>query len=98
ELLAEETEARRQKAARAAARDHDVVFEIEELRAGALAGVTIKAEKGEIIGIAGLAGSGRDTVLGACFGSLPRASGEGKLAGGPPPRPPPEVRIRPGGG
>lgn len=93
ELLAEETEARRQKAARAAVRDHEVVFEIEDLRAGALAGVSIKAEKGEIIGIAGLAGSGRDTVLGASFGSLPRTSGEVKLAGKPLPASRPDVAI-----
>jgi ribose transport system ATP-binding protein len=81
ELLAEETEARRQKAARAAARKHETVFEIKDLRAGALAGVSLSAETGEIVGIAGLAGSGRDTVLGASFGSLPRTAGEVKIAG-----------------
>ena len=81
ELLAEETESRRQKAARAAARKHEVVFEVEDLRAGALAGVSFSVERGEIVGIAGLAGSGRDSVLGASFGALPRTAGEVKIDG-----------------
>jgi ribose transport system ATP-binding protein len=93
ELLAEETESRQQKAARAAARGHEVVFEISDLRAGALAGVSVKAERGEIVGIAGLAGSGRDTVLGASFGSLPRAAGEVRIAGEPLPPSRPDVAI-----
>ena len=93
ELLAEETEARRQKAARAAARGHDTVFEINHLRAGALAGVSLKAERGEIIGIAGLAGSGRDTVLGAAFGALPRTAGDVTVAGQALPASRPDVAI-----
>ena len=56
-------------------------------------GVSLTAERGEIVGIAGLAGSGRDTVLGACFGSLPRDAGEVKLAGEPLPASRPDVAI-----
>ena len=93
ELIAEETEARRQKAARAAARGHDTVFEINHLRAGALAGVSLKVERGEIVGIAGLAGSGRDTVLGAAFGALPRTSGDVTVAGQAVPASRPDVAI-----
>lgn len=89
ELLVEETESRRQKTARAAARRHETVFEIKDLRAGALAGVSLQAGSGEIVGIAGLAGSGRDSVLGASFGALPRVAGEVTIAGTslPPGRP-----------
>ena len=83
ELIAEESESRRQKAARAAARPHETVLEVEDLYAGALAGVSLTAERGEIVGIAGLAGSGRDTLLGACFGSLPRTAGAVKVGGEP---------------
>ena len=93
ELLVEETEARRQKAARAAARTHEVAFEIEDLRAGQLAGVSLKAERGEIVGLAGLAGSGRDSVLGASFGALPRSSGEVKIDGTALPPGRPDVAI-----
>jgi len=93
ELLAEESESRKQKAARAAARKHETVFEVENLRTGPLAGVSLTAERGEIVGIAGLAGSGRDTLLGACFGRLPRDAGEVKLAGDPLPASRPDVAI-----
>jgi len=81
ELLAEETESRREKAGRAAAREHETVFAVKDLRAGALSGVSFSVESGEIVGIAGLAGSGRDSVLGASFGALPRTAGEVTLKG-----------------
>jgi ribose transport system ATP-binding protein len=93
ELLAEETESRRQKAARAAARRHETVFQVEGLRAGALAGVSFGVERGEIVGIAGLAGSGRDSVLGASFGALPRTAGDVILAGEPLPAGRPDLAI-----
>ncbi|MBV8998467.1 MAG: sugar ABC transporter ATP-binding protein [Solirubrobacterales bacterium] len=93
ELLAEETESRRQKAARAAARDKETVFEVIDLSAGALAGASFSVERGEIVGIAGLAGSGRDSVLGASFGALPRAGGEVALAGQPLPAGRPDLAI-----
>src|ERR1700759_87431 len=89
ELLAEESESQRQKAARAEARRHETLFEVKDLRAGALAGVWFRVESGEIVGIAGLAGPGRDSVLGASFGALPRAGGDVLHSGEalPPPRP-----------
>jgi ribose transport system ATP-binding protein len=93
ELLAEETESRRQKADRAAARKHETVFEVEDLHAGALAGVSFEAERGEIVGIAGLAGSGRDSVLGASYGALPRVAGVVKVAGKPLPPGRPHAAI-----
>ncbi|MFI5038914.1 MAG: sugar ABC transporter ATP-binding protein [Solirubrobacterales bacterium] len=93
ELISEETEARRQKAARAAARNHETVFEVEGLRAGALAGVSFSVERGEIVGIAGLAGSGRDSILGASYGALPRTAGEVRIAGTPVPPNRPDLAI-----
>jgi ribose transport system ATP-binding protein len=81
ELFTEETESRREKAGRAANRAHETVFEVKDLRAGSLAGVSLSVESGEIVGIAGLAGSGRDSLLGASFGALPRSSGEVALKG-----------------
>ena len=96
DLLAEETESRRQRDAKASAAKRDIVFEITDLRAGALAGVSLSAERGEIVGIAGLAGSGRDSVLGASFGALPRTSGEVKIAGAPLPADRPDLAIAAG--
>jgi ribose transport system ATP-binding protein len=93
ELLAEETESRRQKTARAAARKHETLFEVKELRAGALASVSFSVERGEIVGIAGLAGSGRDSVLGASFGARPRTAGEVTVSGEPLPPGRPDAAI-----
>jgi ribose transport system ATP-binding protein len=93
ELLAEESETRREKARRAAEGDRDTVLEIEDLHSGALAGVTIEVKRGEIVGVAGLAGSGRDSVLGATFGALPRAGGAVKVAGKPLPGMRPDLAI-----
>jgi ribose transport system ATP-binding protein len=93
QLLAEETEARRQKADRAAEREHETVFEVDDLRAGALAGVSFSVDRGEIVGIAGLAGSGRESVLGASYGALPRSAGEVRVAGRPLPANRPDLAI-----
>jgi ribose transport system ATP-binding protein len=43
--------------------------------------MNLSVVSGEIVGIVGLSGSGRDTVLGAVFGALPRASGDVRVAG-----------------
>ena len=93
ELLAEETESRREKKAREAAREHETVFQVAGLRAGALAGVSFGVERGEIVGIAGLAGSGRDSVLGASFGALARSAGDVILGGETLPPGRPDVAI-----
>ncbi len=93
ELLAEETDSRRGRAARAASRQQETVFEVRGLRAGALAGVSFKVDRGEIVGIAGLAGSGRDSVLGASFGALPRTGGEVRVTGKPLPSGRPDLAI-----
>jgi ribose transport system ATP-binding protein len=93
ELLAEETESRREKKAREAARDHEVVFEVQSLSSGALVGASFSVERGEIVGIAGLAGSGRDAVLGASFGALPRTAGEVTVGGKIVPAGRPDVAI-----
>ena len=58
--------------------------------------MSLSAERGEIIGIAGLAGSGRDSVLGASFGALPRTAGEVKVAGEPLPADRPDLAIAAG--
>jgi ribose transport system ATP-binding protein len=54
---------------------------VRELRAEGLNGLSFSASPGEIVGFAGLTGSGRDTLLGSVFGSLPREGGVVELNG-----------------
>jgi ribose transport system ATP-binding protein len=52
--------------------DRRPLVKVHELRAAGVDGIDFEVLEGEIVGIAGIAGSGRDTVAGAMFGSLPR--------------------------
>ena len=51
------------------------------LRAGALRGVDLTVSSGEIVGLAGLGGSGRSSLLRAVFGQLPVRAGTMMLDG-----------------
>jgi ribose transport system ATP-binding protein len=46
----------------------DVVLEVDELNAGPLRDVSLCVRRGEVVGLAGLEGSGRSTLLDAIFG------------------------------
>jgi ribose transport system ATP-binding protein len=50
---------------------------------GRLHGIDLAAKPGEIVGLAGLLGSGRSEILHAIFGADPRASGNVTIAGRP---------------
>lgn len=53
------------------------MLEVRELEVGdKLRGVSFQAKAGEILGVAGLAGSGRSTLLKAIFGAIPRQAGK----------------------
>ena len=56
------------------------LLRVAQLRAGALQGIDFEAHRGEILGVAGLVGSGRSSLLRALFGDLPSA-GHIELAG-----------------
>jgi ribose transport system ATP-binding protein len=51
------------------------VLRVQDLRAGPLAGVSLEARAGDIIGVAGITGSGREILLGAIFGAVERDGG-----------------------
>ena len=53
---------------------------------GKVAGVSFSVEAGEVVGLAGLLGSGRSEILHAIFGADPAARGTVRLAGTPVPR------------
>jgi ribose transport system ATP-binding protein len=66
---------------------------VSHLAGRQLSDVSFAAAPGKIIGFAGLAGSGRETVLGTIFGALPRAGGAVSAAGRPVPSGDPRAAI-----
>jgi ribose transport system ATP-binding protein len=52
------------------------ILQVSGLRAGPLKAFSFKAAQGEVIGVAGLTGSGRESLLGAVFGAVGRDEGE----------------------
>jgi ribose transport system ATP-binding protein len=61
----------------------DVVFSVAGLRSGPVAGVDFQVHQGEILGLTGLVGSGRSSVLKTIFGELQPSAGEMTLNGEP---------------
>ena len=59
----------------------DPVLMVRDLHAGALAGIDLTVAPGEVVGLAGLVGSGRSSLLKALFGALPRPQGDVLVAG-----------------
>lgn len=76
--------------ARRPAPGHGASFVVRDLRAGRIRGVDLGAASGEILGVYGLTGSGRESLLAAVFGATTRESGHVLLAGR-------EIRPSPGG-
>ncbi|WP_250475166.1 sugar ABC transporter ATP-binding protein [Caballeronia sp. GAFFF1] len=72
-----------QSAARAPSQDRrsNVRFEAKDLAVGPLRGVAFDVHEGEIVGVAGLLGSGRTELLRSIFGDLPLSEGEMRLDG-----------------
>ncbi len=71
---------------RPSAAPREVALQVTHLRGGPLRDVTLEAGSGEIVGIAGLIGSGRSSLLQALFGATTPESGELTLDGRPLPR------------
>ncbi|HET6911007.1 MAG TPA: sugar ABC transporter ATP-binding protein [Mycobacteriales bacterium] len=61
----------------------DAELVVRGLRGGPLLGVDLTLRKGEVLGIAGLLGSGRSELLRMLFGAYPRSGGELLLEGKP---------------
>jgi ribose transport system ATP-binding protein len=70
------------------------VLRVRGLEAGPLRGVDLDACAGDVIGIAGITGSGRETVLGSLFGATSREAGTVEVAGKPVPVLRPHVAMR----
>ena len=68
---------------RPAASPGKVVLEVSDLRSPVIHGVSFQVRAGEILGFAGLVGSGRSELLRAIFGIDPVEAGEIRLCGQP---------------
>ncbi|WP_322754226.1 sugar ABC transporter ATP-binding protein [Frankia sp. Cas3] len=69
---------------------------VRGLRGPGVRGVTFDARPGEIIGFAGITGSGRESLLGTVFGALPRLAGIVEASGRPLPPYDPRAAIAAG--
>ena len=63
----------------------ETVLAVRALDAGPVRGLDLDVRPGDLIGIAGITGSGRETVLGALFGATPRDGGTIEVDGRPVP-------------
>ena len=61
----------------------DVVLELRGVSGGLVRGVDLDVHRGEVVGIAGLVGSGSSETLRLVFGLVPRSSGSVLLGGAP---------------
>jgi ribose transport system ATP-binding protein len=97
ELMIGEPVERARSTARAIAGDVPAVLEARGLGAATLAGVDLSVRRGEVLGVAGVDGSGREALAPALFGAIDRA-GEVSVAGESLPRLRPDVAVRRGVG
>ncbi|TDW24218.1 sugar ABC transporter ATP-binding protein [Kribbella kalugense] len=78
-----------------APRARRAALRVQDLGASQLSGIDFQIKPGEIVGVAGVAGSGRDELASALFGTAPRR-GEVVLDGKPLPAGRPDLSIRRG--
>jgi ribose transport system ATP-binding protein len=69
------------------------VLEVKDLVCDEVKGLSLQVLPGEIVGVGGLTGSGRETVLGAIFGARPRPGGTVHASGRPLPANRPDLAI-----
>lgn len=69
---------------------------VQGLRGPGVTGVTFRARPGEIVGFAGITGSGRESLLGMIFGAVPRLGGVVEAGGRPLPPYDPRAAIAAG--
>lgn len=82
-LVGDELDETRAASASAARGGGDVILTVRDLQGPALASVSIEARRGDIIGFAGITGSGREALLGSIFGAHPRMAGTVQVADRP---------------
>jgi ribose transport system ATP-binding protein len=76
--------------------DAPVLLAVDDLSSGRLNDVSFEVRTGEVVGIAGITGSGRETILSAIFGGVSREGGTVRVAGQPLPGGRPDVGVAAG--
>ena len=59
----------------------EVLLDVRNVHSEALANVSFVVRSGEVVGVAGITGSGRDALCATLFGARPRDTGEVQVAG-----------------
>jgi ABC-type sugar transport system ATPase subunit len=72
------------------------VLEVRGLAGAALAGIDLTLHAGEVVGVAGVLGSGREALPAILYGEIPSTDGEVVLSGQPYPKRRPRESIRRG--
>lgn len=80
-LVGTELEDTRREADQAPGPDAETVLRVDNLRSRGLSGVSLEVRRGEILGVSGVTGSGRESLNAAIFGTEPRESGDVIVAG-----------------
>lgn len=80
-LVGSEFDEAAEDSAKLVADDHAVRLMVDDIVSPTLAGASFDVKAHEIVGIAGITGSGRETILRTVFGDLPRESGDVQLDG-----------------
>jgi ribose transport system ATP-binding protein len=78
--------------------DGAAALDVTGLRAGPLRGISFSVAPGEVVGMAGLTGSGRETALSAIFGAEMRDKGSVQIGGRPIPARRPDLAMAAGAG
>jgi ribose transport system ATP-binding protein len=97
-LAGDEDEPDGAAAAISPADDGTAALEVTGLWAGPLRGITFSVAPGEVVGVAGLTGSGRETALLSIFGAEDRDAGAVRIAGKTIPARRPDLAMAAGAG
>jgi ribose transport system ATP-binding protein len=97
-LAGEEIESASADAASPHAPGDAAALEVTGLWAGPLRGISFSVAPGEVVGVAGLTGSGRETALSAIFGAQARDKGTVRIGGKPVPARRPDLAMSAGAG
>jgi ribose transport system ATP-binding protein len=96
QLLGSELSDTRRESSTVAVADGRMVLAVQGLSTDVLRDISLNLRAGEILGIAGITGSGRETICAAIFGAVDRTAGRVVVGGTPMPHAQPHALIAAG--